>query len=252
MKLCFWNNNQICASTETRDIGLPGHIWVDAPADYSLDKVYKYIDSKIEEIPISEYDPTRLRVHRVLPLGLDPLISDFTILGFRKISPSYDRGKKIKAEYKCVDKDELIVEKIFQDVRDEKGILTGLQITFNWYSEDNVVRASKTEIVKEFNKFEAETEERKRRYRQFDYLRASVKGTPNEPYIGMLIHHYQLQIDAYKNDGLPDFNDAMLAETDPTISAILSAPIERNDGQGLTTVMKSIQYQMGYITLAEI
>lgn len=252
MKICFWNGDQICVASETYNTRLPSAIWLDVPVDYDSKKLYKLEDGVIVEVPLSEYDPTRLRVHRVLPENLNPLISDFTILGFKKLSPSYDRGKKLRAKYMCIEKDEIIVEKIFQDVRDEHGILTGLNITFNWYSEDNIIRATKTELAKEFNKYEAETEERKRRYRQFDYLRASVKGTPFEYYIAILINHFNVQIHKYQDDGIMDLNADMIAETDPTIRGILDAVMARNDGLGDTTVMKSMQYQIGSITLAEI
>lgn len=212
------------------------------------------LDTKIENHnPYQEYP---LRIYRAVSEEYDhdyiKTQVDFSLLGFRKMSPSYDRGKKTRALYKCVNKDEVIVEKIFNDIRDENGILKALSVTFNWYDEDDKIALSKTEEVKQYNIFEAETEERKRRYRQFDYLRASVKGTPYEPYIGVLIGHYQLQIDAYKNDGLLQLNTDMTTESDPNISAILHAPIARNDGLGATTVMKSIQYQIGTITLGEL
>lgn len=252
MKICFWNNEQLCSAAVAYDVGLPGHVWHDAPVDYDENKYYKLNDGEVEETLVAEYDPKRLRVHRSLPQTLNPLISDFSILGFRKMSPSYDRGKKIRAEYKCIDKDEMVVEKIFTDLRDQNGILTGLQVTFNWYAEDGTIELSKTDEVKQYNKYEAETEERKRRYRQFDYLRASAKGTPNEPYIAMIINHYSVQISKYQDDGLTILNDDMIAETDPTISAILAAAVPRNDGQGDTTVMKAIQYQMGTITLEDL
>lgn len=245
MKLCFWNGDQMCSALVPFDIGLPGHVWVDAPEDFDKHKRYTLDDGMLTELDMPQVTPERLRVFRVISEDQNPLITDFTILGFRKMSPSYDRGKKVIAQYKCIEKDEVIVEKIFQDVRDENGILTGLQITFNWYSEDNVVRASKTEIVKNFNKFEAETEERKRRYRQFDYLRASAKGTPIETHIETLMAHYQVEIANYQEGGSTSLDSAMVNETDPTINAILAIQMPRNDGLGITTVMKSVQYQIG-------
>lgn len=207
----------------------------------------------IDHLPEQEY---ALRIYRVVSEEYDhdyiKSQVDFSLLGFRKMSPSYDRGKKTRALYKCINKDEIIVEKVFNDVRNQKGILSALSVTFNWYDENNEIALTKTEEVKQYNIFEAETEERKRRYRQFDYLRASVKGTPHEPYIAALINHYQWQIDAYKNDGLYTLNTDMLNETDPMINAILNAPVARNDGLGATTVLKSIQYQIGTITIEEL
>lgn len=266
MKICFWNGEQICVASEEYDIRLPSAVWLDVPVDYDSSKVYKLEDGVITEVLLSEHNPTRLRVHRILSEDIDPLISDFSILGFRKSSPSYSRGKKLYAKYMCTEKEEIIVDKIFQDIRDEHGTLTGLSVTFNWYAEDNVIRASKTELVKSFNKYEAETEERKRRYRQFDYLKASVKGTPSEPYVAVIINHFSIEINKYQNDGLLDLEQSMLdvINTDlstltaseqlniGTVQQILAAPIERNDGLGYSTVHKFIQYQIGTITLEEL
>lgn len=216
------------------------------------------LESELNEINsiISSHRKTnkpKLRIFRVLPEDQNPLIADFSILGFRKMSPSYDRGKKTKALYKCVDKDEIVVEKIFQDVLSpESGNLIALQVVFNWYDEEGNIGLTKTEIVKNLNKFEAETEIRKRRYRQFDYLRASVKGTPYEFYIAVLITHFNSQIQKYKDDGLFNLHTDMLNEVDPQIRAILDSSIARNDGLGDTTVMKSMQYQIGTISIDEL
>ena len=213
-----------------------------------------------------EVEAKLLRVFRVLSPEQKPLTTDFSLLGFNKVSPSYDKGRKTKAQYKCPTKDELIVEKLFSDVFDSEGLLSGIQVTFNWYCEDDTLGLTKTEIVKRFNKYEAETEERKRRYRQFDYLRASVKNTPYEPYIAILIGYFQLEIDAYKNDGLTHLNQKMIELSTIDLSGvseserfmvgqvqtILNSPIARNDGLGITTVIKSIQYQIGTIALEEL
>ena len=197
-------------------------------------------------------ETAKLRVHRVLPEDLDPLINDFTILGFRKESPSYDRGRKTQARYMCIEKEEEIVVKTFKDIRDESGILIALEIEFKFFDEDGKIALRKTEIAKKFNKFEAETEERKRRYKQFDYLRASVKGTTLEPHLGALIRHYSKEITEYQDDGLMGLNDAMISETDPTIAYILQVQVPRNDEQGMTNVIKSIQYQIGAISLEDL
>lgn len=213
-----------------------------------------------------EVEAKKLRVHRVLNDSLDPLTSDFTILGFRKESPSYFRGRKTKAIYKCTTTEDIIVEKIFNDIIDSEGLLSGIEVKFNWYYEDNSIGLEKTEVVKRYNKYEAETEERKRRYRQFDYLRASVKHTPYESYIAALIGYFQSDIDAYKNDGIMDLNQKMIDVSNIDLSTveepqrhvvgqiqgILNAQIARNDGQGATTVLKSIQYQIGTITIEEL
>lgn len=252
MKICFHNGQQICAAEQEFDVGLEGHTWVVAPLDFDPLIRYKLDNGIVVEMPIVEYDPKRLRVHRVLPTNFDPLISDFSILGFRKIAPHYDRGRKIKAEYKCVEKDELIVMKAFDDVRDESnGRLTGLQVKFDWYCEDNTIGATKTEIVKKFNKAQAETEERKRRERAIDFLISEARYTANAPYVQQLMTHYAEQVQAFKVSAEAQaFHNAMENETDATIQAILAARVPfASDDTYTVPIKESIQYQIG--TLAE-
>lgn len=254
MKMCFWSNQHMCTSAQEFDIGLPGYIWLDAPVDYDPEKQYKLDSGVIVEIPVVEYDPKRLRVHRVLPRSFDAKIADFSILGFRKIAPHYDRGRKIKAEYKCVEKDELIVEKIFTDIRDSfTGRLTGLQVLFNWYCEDNTIGLSKTEIVKLFNKAQSETEERKRRERTIDFLISEARYTANEPFIQMLMTHYETEITHFKNKGDTEFHVAMENETDPTIIAILNSRVPfASDNSYTVPIKESIQYQIGTLDEATL
>ncbi len=195
-----------------------------------------------------------LRVFRALPKDLDPLTSDFTILGFRKKAPHYDRGRKVRAEYWCVDKDEVIVEKIFDDIRDEEnGRLTDLQVTFNWYDEDGNIGLSKTEIVKELNKAQSETIERQRRERSIDFLISEARYTPNEPYVTMLMLHYETEINHFKTKAADDFASALNNETDPTILAILSARVPFASNNDYTVPIKeSILYQIGALDEASL
>ena len=236
--------------------------------------VYSNVDLNNDEITLiknvvslhKKTKNSKLRINRVLSEDLNPLTSDFTILGFEKVSPSYHRGRKIKSEYKCPTSDELIVTKTFNDILDDNGQISKLEVLFDFYNEDNIISLSKTEVVKRYNKYEVETEERKRRYRQFDYLRASVKNTDYEPYVAILIGYFQLEIDAYKNDGLPCLDKKMkeistidlstVPESERSmvlqVQTILNSPIARNDGLGTTLVIKSIQYQISTITLEEL
>lgn len=208
-----------------------------------------------------------LRVYRVLPKDSNPLISDFAILGFRKISPSYERGRKTKSLYKCVNKDETIVEKIFTDVRDESGTLTALEITFNWYNEAGEVGLTKTEQVKAFNKYQAETEERQRRERQIDYLVAGARGTPIEANINMVFDFLYEEVMIYKEkanaqpmiDKLNSITYINNASTQEEIEnngmwyVLNSIPLPRNDDPTkIIYVIQSIKYQIGAMTLAEV
>jgi hypothetical protein len=208
-----------------------------------------------------------LRVHRVLPDGTDPLISDFTILGFRKESPSYERGRKTRALYKCVDKDEVIVEKVFSDVI-EDGVLTGIKVNFRWYDEENNVGLEKTEVVRRFNKYEAETEQRKRRERQIDYLVAGAKGTPIEDHISKVFDMLYSEVILYKEQGVAEPMGKALdkikytptalpgseAEETNNLWAVLNqVPLQRGDDPSkVIYVIQSIKYQIGLMTLEEI
>jgi len=153
---------------------------------------------------ITAHDGTptaELRVHRVLSKNLDHRTSDFSILGFRKSSPKYVRGRKVEADYMCIEKDEVIVKKLFSDVRNEEGILTGLKVNFEWWDENNQVGDVKEEIVKTYNQWEAQTEERKRRDRQIDFLVAEGIRSNTSQYIDLVFGFFKLEIDKYRASG---------------------------------------------------
>jgi len=223
------------------------------------------------DVVVANHDGTptsKLRIYRVLPEILEPLISDFTILGFRKISPSYERGRKTRAVYMCVEKDEIIVEKIFSDVFDENNNLTGTEITFNWYDEDGNIGLSKKELARSYNKYEAETEMRKRRERQIDYLVAGAKGTPIEPSLNAVFSKFYNEVMLYKDQGdaaplgkaldsvkyTPNVIPGSVEETNNNLWAILNqVPLPRvDDPEKFIYVIQSIKYQIGLLTLEEI
>jgi len=208
-----------------------------------------------------------LRVYRVLPKDSNPLISDFSLLGLRKESPSYERGRKTRAVYKCVEKEEVVVEKIFNDVRNENGTLTGIEVTFNWYNEDNEIGLSKTEIVRKYNKYEAETEERKRRGRQTDYLVAGAKGTPIEASINAVFDMLFNEVQVYEQKNNSSLVVSKLDSIQYIENASTPEEMENNgmwhilnnialprvdDPSKFIYVIQSIKYQYGAMTLAEI
>ena len=199
-----------------------------------------------------EVDPLDLKIFRVLSPYLDPKTAELSPLGLKKVNSVPDKGKVNLTQYFCSISDEIVVEKHFKDIRDDYGVLIEIEVTLNWYNEGGSIGLSKTEIIEQFNKFEAETEERKRRYRQFDYLRATVKNTDKESFIKDLSCHYYIEINWYQNHGITLLSDKMEAETDTYILSILNAEIERNDGQGTTTVKKAIQYQMSVISIEDL
>jgi len=178
-----------------------------------------------------EVKPEALRVYRVLSSQLKAEQTDFSILGFRKMSPGYVKGRKVLTQYLDNVLEEVIVEKIFIDVIDENGLLIGLEITFNWYSENGDVGVSKTEIVKNYNATEAEEEYEKRRRRQIRFLKASAKAKPGfGPYVDLLFAHFYQQIEAYKDPGTNAFKVSMENETDPTIRTILDTVFDSETG----------------------
>lgn len=144
----------------------------------------------------------QLRVYRSLQPELDARTHDFTILGFRKLSPKYDRGRKIEARYLCASGDDLIVRKIFRDERDpQTGRLTGLLIDFEFMTEDDKVGLSYTEKVKSFNEWESATEERKRRERQRDFLIAEGIRSGASSHFDLMFTFHKLEIDKYIGTG---------------------------------------------------
>lgn len=202
-----------------------------------------------------------LRVYRVIPRDANPLITDFSILGFRKMAPYYDRGRKDKALYMCVDKEEIIVEKIFKDIRNDDGRLTDLEITFNWYREDGTIGLSKKEIAKSYNKSEAKTEERKRRERQLDFLLAEGEDSAAAPILDDIFEHYYEQILHYKENGSSILADAINADSDPNnedadeqiaFYLTIRVPLAAMPDTHNVPIKEAILYQIGAISDAEL
>lgn len=178
--------------------------------------------------------------------------TDFSIIGLEKETPSYARGIKTAAKYIDIDNDELVVEKIFQDEWSADLRKLTLRITVNWYNENGEIGLTKTEIARKYNEYETETVGRKRRYRQFDYLKASVRGTPYESFISDIVTRYNDEIRKYKEDALTVLSDAMSNEGDSYYRAILETEMPRNDDPTKTiSVENAILYQMGLYTLEE-
>lgn len=198
-------------------------------------------------------DLNDLKIYNFINTSVDPLTFDFTLIGLKKVSPSYIRGRKAIMEYKNPITGDVVVDKTFTDVRDANGILNGISITYNWYSNDGTIGLTKSADVRSYNKYEAETEERKRRERQIDYLIASAKGTPLESAMYTLFQHYVTEQVLYKEHGGSVLEDAIGAEVDTSINAILDITVTRaNDPTKTISIRNSILYQIGAKTLAEI
>jgi len=190
---------------------------VDVNLDGYMDDVHEALENG-DAVRI--WQPKELRIFQFMPEHMDPMKIDFSILGLRKASPSYVKGRKTKAEYKDLEGN-LVVRKVFSDVTDENALLTGLNITFEWYCHDESIGMSKTELAREWNKYEAETVQRDRRARIIDYLVAGAKGTPIEIYLTMIFDKYYEEVLKYKEKGSDEFATAVLNESDPTLAAVL-------------------------------
>jgi len=150
---------------------------------------------------VDTHDPSPdspLKIYNFIHPDLDHRTTDFTIVGLKKSSPRYDRGRKVEADYIDPETKKMVVRKVFTDQRDvETGILTGLLIDFEWYKENGEVGDTKTELVKEYNEWEAETIERQRRQKQKDFLVREGKRSGAEAYMTMLLHYFSEQISDY-------------------------------------------------------
>ena len=123
----------------------------------------------------------------------------------------------------------------------------------NYFSEDNTIAFNKDVTKRTLNKYEAETEYRLRRERQFDYLQASVRGTPLEQYINIILTHYNLGIENYKKSGDMSLAQSMENETNQSIVGILEIVVPRNDipNKGIS-VRNSIYHQIGFIEIEDL
>tara|TARA_Y100000780_G_C13689279_1_gene418838 strand:- start:244 stop:1143 length:900 start_codon:yes stop_codon:yes gene_type:complete len=196
-----------------------------------------------------------LIIRRYINGDLDPLITDFSIIGLVKKEPDYNKGRKSSAIY--MDNDgRKVVEKNFTDIRDTStNRLLSLEMTIDWYQEDGNIGLTKTEICKNFSISQSKTEERKRRERQIDYLEALVEGTPIEDAVTTIITKYQDDITKYIQFGITkNLMDSMKGETDPTLNTVLNdiyLPIVGLPQYKINTI-QTIEFQIGVKTMEEI
>lgn len=169
---------------------------------------------------------------------------DFTTF-LKKESPVYDKGRKTESEYKDVDTDELVVKKTFADTVDGEGKLDGIDITIEWYKDDNSVGLTKV-VHKPLNFAEAENLLHSRRIKAIGYLVAAGKGTPVEPFMNAIFEHYKEEVQTWYDLGDSDvIGDAIHNETDTTIISylgIVTDPVGAPDWD----VRDGIYYQIDY------
>lgn len=190
----------------------------------------------------SQVEPEFLRIWRVQPFG-DTLTRDFTIVGLDKRTPLRDRGRKVSSEYWLGD--DLVVRKTFTDILDVNGLLTSVQVHFEWFAEDGSVAEEKTEIVKHYDKYDVEEVYRKRRARQIDFLLGGARGTPIESAIEEIFSHYYNETQRYLASGTQALATAVTEERSANILTLLDIEVPRADGTGLITVRDAILVQIG-------
>lgn len=213
---------------------------------FELDTVNDLAVSEAKEMQKAKlldriWEPEDLVISEVVGDVEDITQIDFTILGFRKQSPSYDKGRKVASRYwhdekagNVAEDGLLVVEKIFSDIKDEDGNLIGIAINFNWYQRDGEVGVSKVETAVTFNKYAAATEMRKRRGRQIDYLVAGAIGTPLEPYVNLIFDHYYEEALKYREKGTSEFAEAINSETNQQIVQLLGIEVAPDKYPGYT------------------
>lgn len=225
-------------------------------------KSYCYLDSEGIEVDRNKVrgaddpwckQPKVLRAYTdILPSYEQIKRDSLKYLGFRKQSPRYNRGRIDSIDWWCGVEDELVVKEIFTDIpTEDKGFK--VQITMSYYAEDGSISTEKTFINKTFNKYEAETEYRERRERQFDYLQASARGTQIEPYINIIMTHYQNEIHNYKQSKDMSIHSSMENETEQSIINILEIVVPRNDipEKGIS-IRNSIYHQIGVLEIESL
>ena len=168
--------------------------------------------------------------------------------GIVKGEPEFIKGRKIKTDfYSTNDKDDIVVRQSYSDIFDEKGFLVGIDMKIEWFDENGNPCLQK--IVRQSLPIsEASETIRSRRKRQINYLQEAGVRLGVKDYIDKLFNFYStVLIDGktinllnnYIENGSKDFENAINAETDKNILAILKAKLP--DG---LTVKQSILNQI--------
>ena len=163
-----------------------------------------------------QVEPEFLILWRVQPPSMDTFISDFRLLGLRKVRGPRASGRKPWTRY--YHGQDLVVEVVFSDVRDG-GTLTGISAVFNWYREDGTIGETKTELVERFTPSERQAEVRKRReHRVKDVFdKAATRAE-----VSNVLSYYMNELAQFEKFGVSRIRQAMDNETDPAIVEALS------------------------------
>ena len=167
--------------------------------------------------------------------------------GITKGEPKYIKGRKIKTDFYANDEKDVVVRQSYNDVLDENGFLIGIDMKIEWFDEMGNSALFKT-VQNSLPISSASEEIRSRRKRQINYLQEAGTRLGVKQYIDMLFGYYSAQVingntlnflNNYIENGSKEFENAIKAETNSQILAILGAKLP--DGE---TVKDSILKQI--------
>jgi len=235
-----------------------GHIYKkvgNTYVDVNTNKLLLLTEEKVRE-GVELYEKQKkiksLRVLDYMDSSANPLIQDFSIMGLVKKAPHYDRGRKTSAEYIDPETNEIVVRKIFRDLRDDNDKLIALVIDFQWYCKDGSIGLEKSEVVENLSKAKAKTIERIRRERSWDFLLSEGEDSPIESLMEELVIHYEDVKNEYLKYGKDDFKNAIENETDEKISNYLSIRVPFTSNNDYTASIKdSVLYQINAMSEEE-
>ena len=207
---------------------------IDTVDHFAVEEANALIESKDV---VRVWQPDDFVISQIVGDVKDPTQIDFTIIGLRKETPKYEKGRKTACQYFFGDT--LAVAKTFTDVIEEDQ-LVGIEIVFTWYNLEGNVKATKAERAVTFNKYSALTEQRKRRERAVDYLVAGSVDTPLETYVALIFEHYRVQIQTFISTGSSVFQEAIQSEANPQISQLLGIEVAPEKYPGFTLAMSML------------
>lgn len=153
--------------------------------------------------------------------------------GVIKGDPEFVKGVKIKTDFYCDEKDNVVVRQTYTDVLDENGFLVGINMKIEWLDEMGNPALFKT-VTNSLPISSASEEIRNRRKRQINYLQEAGTRLGVKQYIDMLFGFYSAKVisgktlnflNNYIENGSKEFESAIKSETDEQILAILNAKL---------------------------
>ena len=187
----------------------------------------------------SQVEPEFLRIWRVQPFGVEIRISDFRLLGLRKVRGPRASGRKTWTRY--FHGQDLVVEILFSDVLDGTR-LTGVSAIFNWYRENGAIGETKTELTERFTPSERQAKLRKRRERavQDVFNKADTRSE-----ISDVLGHYMSELAQFEKFGVSRIRQAMNNEADPSIVAALDKKYSADGPESIKETLLAVVVAAG-------